>query len=156
MGQLNQRNSVLDVLAKNYDDSRNTLVVEYQGRTLTLAAREAKVVSSGNAAQAMPPPAPMPVAQAMPAAVTNAVVVNPTPADEQRRLEAVATEVARRRALREQAVQQVGQGTVQAVAPQAQMPRNFPPNQQGQNQQRPNQQNNQQNNQRRAQNPQSR
>jgi hypothetical protein len=38
------------------------------------------------------------------------VVLNPTPADEARRLEAVASEVARRRAMREQASQQVNQG----------------------------------------------
>ena len=36
-------------------------------------------------------------------AVTASVVANPTAADEQRRLDAVAAEVARRRAMREQA-----------------------------------------------------
>jgi len=44
--------------------------------------------------------------------------LNPTPADEQRRLEAVATEVRRRRALREQASIQAAQG----VAPAAETP----------------------------------
>ena len=56
--------------------------------------------------QNMAPPPP-PQMTNVPPAVTQAVVVNPTPADEQRRLEAVASEVARRRALREQASQQV-------------------------------------------------
>jgi hypothetical protein len=44
----------------------------------------------------------------MPPAIANSVVVNPTPADEQKRLEAVASEVARRRQLREQASQPGG------------------------------------------------
>jgi hypothetical protein len=49
------------------------------------------------------------------------VVVNPTPADEARRLEAVASEVARRRALREQASQQMGQSPpMPAPQPQVQ------------------------------------
>ncbi len=129
--KINEPNSVLNVVAKQYDEARNTLVVEYQGRAYTLAAREAKVVSAGNAAQAMPPPpAPMPATAGMAPAVTQSVVVNPSPADEQRRLEAVASEVARRRALREQAAQQMGPGAVPPTAvPQAQPTRNFPPNQ---------------------------
>jgi len=64
-------------------------------------------------------PGPAPAVNVAPA-VTQSVVVNPTPADEQRRLEAVAAEVARRRALREQASQQVSQGVVPTPAtPQA-------------------------------------
>ncbi len=117
--KLNERNPELDVLAKQLDDGGKTLTVEHQGRTLTLAMREAKVVSSGSAAQAMPPPpqgVPMPApAPNVAPAVTQAVVLNPTPADEQRRLEAVAAEVARRRALREQATQQIGQGAPQPM-----------------------------------------
>lgn len=133
--KLNERNSELEVLAKQHDEGHKTLTVEHQGRTLTLAMREAKVVSSGSAAQAMmPPPPPMPVpASNVAPAVTQAVVLNPTPADEQRRLEAVAAEVARRRALREQATQQIGQGGPPQM-PQPQMQqmqqqqpqRNFP------------------------------
>lgn len=127
--KLNERNPDLDVRVKQHDGNHNTLTVEHQGRTLTLAERESKVLSSGNAVQPMPLPAPVPVAAAMPAAVTQPVVVNPTPADEQRRLEAVAAEVARRRALREQASQQMNQGG----APQMQ---NFRPDGQPQNSQR--------------------
>ena len=52
----------------------------------------------------------------MPPAIAQSVVINPTPADEQRRLEAVAAEVARRRQLREQAALQVSQGI--PLAPQ--------------------------------------
>lgn len=119
------------VLAKQLDDSQKpaTLVVEHQGRVLTLAMREAKVVSSGSAAQMMAPQPAAPPPSNVPPAVTQAVVLNPTPADEQRRLEAVAAEVARRRALREQATQQMSQGTPppQTVQPQTPPPRNVQP-----------------------------
>ena len=121
--KLNEKHPDFDVVAKQHDDSQNTLVIEHQGKTLTLAQRQAKIVSGGVAGQAMPPPPPMPVASNVPPAVTQAVVLNPTPADEQRRLEAVAAEVARRRALREQATQQGGQPqTPQAVPQPAQAP----------------------------------
>ncbi len=113
--RLNQRNDEFDVVARRYDDEQKALTVEHQGRSLTLSMRVAKVVSGGAPAQP-PPPAPPPGASPpvvnVAPAVTQTVVVNPTPADEQRRLEAVAAEVARRRALREQAAQQVNQGVV--------------------------------------------
>jgi hypothetical protein len=112
--KMNERNNDLDVVVKQHD--ANTLVVEHQGKAITLAEREGKVVSSGSAAQVMPPP--QAVQANVPPAVTQAVVLNPTPADEQRRLEAVAAEVARRRALREQAAQQMNQGTPQQMPPQ--------------------------------------
>src|SRR4051812_24956229 len=116
--KLNERNPEFEVVAKQHDTSHQTLTIEHQGRTLTLEERKPKVVSSGNAAQALPPPPPVAPAANVPQAVTQAVVLNPTPADEQRRLEAVASEVARRRALREQATQQINQG----VAPQVTVP----------------------------------
>ncbi|MFM1747528.1 MAG: hypothetical protein RLZZ188_1194 [Verrucomicrobiota bacterium] len=123
--RLNQRNDEFDVTARRYDDEQKTLTVEHQGRSLTLSMRVAKVVSGGSPAQMVPPPPPPGAPGPAPAvnvapAVTQSVVVNPTPADEQRRLEAVAAEVARRRALREQASQQVSQGVVPTPAtPQA-------------------------------------
>lgn len=104
---LNEKNAEFDVVAKQYDASAGTLTIEHQGKTITLAPREPKVVSSGVAGQTPPPPLPQPALNVAPA-VTQSVVLNPTPADEQRRLDAVAAEVARRRALREQAAQQVG------------------------------------------------
>jgi hypothetical protein len=108
--RLNQRNEELDVTARRYDDEQKTLTVEHQGRSLTLPMRVAKVVSGGSPVPMAPAAvAPPPAANVAPA-VTQTVVVNPTPADEQRRLEAVAAEVARRRALREQASQQANQG----------------------------------------------
>jgi hypothetical protein len=108
----NERNPEFDVLVKKHDEEQKTLTIEHQGKTLTLAMRVAKVVSAGSAAHMMPPPpavAPAPPSTVAPA-VTQSVVLNPTPADEQRRLEAVAAEVARRRAMREQATQQISQG----------------------------------------------
>jgi hypothetical protein len=86
----------------------------------------------------------------MPTAVAQSVVLNPTPADEQRRLEAVAAEVRRRRALREQASIQAAQGqtpVVEAPAPapaaqaQAQRGQRPPTQNQNQNQNRPKQRN---------------
>lgn len=134
--KLNEKNTDFDVVAKQHDDEHSTLTIEYQGKKLTLAQREPKIVSSGNAGQAVPPPpVPMPVVPSnVPSAVTQAVVLNPTPADEQKRLEAVAAEVARRRALREQATQQINQGQVPqppnpAMQQQLQRPPgNFPQN----------------------------
>lgn len=112
--KLNERDAEFEVVAKQHDPAAETLTVEHKGRTLTLAMRKPKVVSAGSVAQLLPPPAatmppPPPATNVMPA-VTQSVVLNPTPADEQRRLEAVAAEVARRRALREQATQQLNQG----------------------------------------------
>ncbi|MCE2862218.1 MAG: hypothetical protein LW690_07185 [Opitutaceae bacterium] len=111
--RLNQRNEEFDVVARRYDEEQKALTIEHRGRSITLSMRVAKVVSGGAPAQPPPPvPAPgaPPPAVNVAPAVTQTVVVNPTPADEQRRLEAVAAEVARRRALREQAAQQVNQG----------------------------------------------
>lgn len=107
--KVNERDGNLDVLVKQFDASNDMLTIEYQGRTITLEERKSKIVSSGNAAAMPQPQMPQPPPNVMPA-VTQSVVVNPTPAEEQRRLEAVAAEVSRRRALREQAQQQVNQG----------------------------------------------
>jgi hypothetical protein len=123
--KLNEKQPEFDVLVKQHDESQKpaTLTIEHQGKTLTLTQRESKIVSSGNAAQAIPPPtiAPAPAPNVAPA-VIQSVVTNPTPADEQRRLEAVAAEVARRRALREQATQQISQGPQTPAPAQPPMP----------------------------------
>lgn len=100
-----ERHDGLGVVIKQSDDDRNTLTIEHDGKTLTLERRKAKIVSAGPPAMVMPAQVPA-VATNVAPAVTQSVVVNPTPADEQRRLEAVAAEVARRRALREQSGQQ--------------------------------------------------
>lgn len=85
-----------------YDAAGERVTVEVGGRVLTLALEKTKIASS-------PPPANVPVAGSAPAAPAAAaapgvapVVLNPTPADEAKRLEAIAAEVRRRRALRQQ------------------------------------------------------
>lgn len=83
---------------------------------MTLKLQSPTPPSGGQASAA--PMGPLPVAgQAGPAnnALVNTVVANPTPADEARRLEAVAAEVRRRRALRQAAQQQ--QQQQQATTP---------------------------------------
>ena len=120
-------------MVKSFDATNETVTVQHGGRTLNLAMRASKVASSG---QATAPP-PMSAPTGMPTAVTQSVVLNPTPADEQRRLEAVAAEVRRRRALREQASIQAAQGqtpVVEAPAPVAQAQRGQRAPTQGQNQ----------------------
>ena len=112
---LNQHDPSFDFTVKSYDAEHDTVTLDYQGRPLTLALHVAKVASAG-APQNFIPGQPPNGGPPMPPAITNSVVLNPTPADEQRRLDAVATEVARRRALREQASQQVSQGV--PLAPQ--------------------------------------
>jgi len=107
--RLNQRNEEFDATARRYDDEQKTLTVDLAGRSVTLPMRVAKVVSGGQMMPVPPSGGPVPGVNVAPA-VTQSVVVNPTPADEQRRLEAVAAEVARRRALREQAAQQMNPG----------------------------------------------
>lgn len=121
--RLNERSDDPKLIVKQHDEEQRTITVEHDGRTLTLATREAKIVSSGplTAAAVMPP---MP--SNVPPAVTQAVVLNPTPADEARRLDSVAAEVARRRALRVQAEQNVNQPTAGAPPPPGMPP---PPNQ---------------------------
>ena len=84
-----------EFIIKSHDISRDTITVEYQGRVLTLTLKMGKIASApvlGTRSTVAPP-------------IGGPVVLNPTPADEQRRLEAVAAEVRRRRALREQAAQ---------------------------------------------------
>ncbi len=106
-----------DFQVKSYDAAHETVSVEYGGRTITLAMRAVKVASSGQAAT--PAPLPSPIGPGMPSAVTQPVVLNPTPADEQARLEAVATEVRRRRAMREQASIQAANGAQPAPVMEA-------------------------------------
>ncbi|PTY08826.1 hypothetical protein DB347_04445 [Opitutaceae bacterium EW11] len=88
-------------VVRSHDVANETVNVEYQGRTLTLALKTAKVESMGvlpNPALAnMPRPPNQPTA-----------ILNPSAADEARRLEGVAAEVRRRRMLRQAAAQQPG------------------------------------------------
>ncbi len=121
--RLNERNAELGVLVKKHDADKGTLTIEHQGKELSLEEPKAKVASGG-----APPPMPAPpVASTVAAAVTQAVVLNPTPADEARRLDAVAAEVQRRRALRDQATQQVNPGVTGPVGAPPPWPGGFQP-----------------------------
>jgi hypothetical protein len=97
-------------VVKSADPASDSVTVEFQGRTMNLVLRTAKVASAGSAAPVANP-------QGGASAITQTVVLNPTPADEQRRLDAVAAEVRRRRMEREKAAQdaQAGAGGAPAV-----------------------------------------
>ena len=84
-------------MVKSADPAHDTVtILTDDGRLLALTLREAKVASLN---QVFNP------ALAGGAAASN-MVINPTPEDNQRRLQAIADEVRRRRLLREQATQQ--------------------------------------------------
>ncbi len=97
---LNQKDNDFGLLVKSFDESnpkRLTVSIEQNGRPYTIALREAKVASAGAAAVpvaagpgGLPPPNVNP-------AVTQSVVLSPTAADEQVRLQAVVDEYRRRR-----------------------------------------------------------
>jgi len=93
-----------DFVVKSADPARDIATVTYQGRDLKLELRTSKVASAG-APQVGNPEAP-------PAAGLNA-----PPGDEQRRLDAVANEVRRRRMEREKAAQLNGATGLPAPAP---------------------------------------
>lgn len=104
-----------DYIVRSYDAPKDTVTLDYQGRSLTLVLKTAKVVSG--------PAMPMPIAAANqfrpPTAppIGGPVVLNPTPADEQRRLEAIAAEVNRRRMIRMQALQASREGRPPGAPP---------------------------------------
>ena len=91
-----------DFVVKEADSASDAVTVDYQGRSLHLALKTAKVESSGPASAATGAPRPGPGNNPL----ASTVVVNPTPADEQRRLDAVAQEVRRRRMEREKALEE--------------------------------------------------
>ncbi len=109
--KLNQADPDLGVVVKQHDAEHETVVVEYQGRTLTLPLHQSKVASAGAPMMV----APLPV-MAAPAALQPTPQAPAALAVQQQQLEAVAAAVAQRRALREQAQQQLQQGT--PLAPQ--------------------------------------
>jgi hypothetical protein len=79
---------------KSADPAHDTVTLEAGGQRITLALHEAKVVSLGFGSPVAAPP---------PGGAMSNVVLRPTPEDEQRRLQAIAEEVRRRRELRERA-----------------------------------------------------
>jgi len=102
-------------VVRSHDESRDSVTVDHQGRTLTLALRTAKVASAPVNQPQQPQPAP---AANAPQPIGGPVVLNPSPADEQRRLEAIAAEVNRRRMIRQQALQASRQAGGQGTQPQ--------------------------------------
>jgi hypothetical protein len=98
-----------DFVVKSADPDGNSVTVNFQGRSMRLTLRTSKVASVGPAGSAGPAGPPGSAGFSPPA------VLNPTPADEQRRLDAVAAEVRRRRLEREKAAQ--GQASTPPATP---------------------------------------
>lgn len=84
---------------KNYDAQSDTVSVDYGGRLLALSLVKPKVGSSG--VLPIPMAGTTPGLQPPGAGPISPVVLNPTSADEARRLEAVTQEVLRRRQMRQ-------------------------------------------------------
>jgi hypothetical protein len=99
-----------DFLVKSADSAADSVSVQYQGRSLTLTMRTAKVASAGPATipAVMQPGGPQGGPQ---------VSLNPSPADEQKRLDAVAQEVRRRKQEREKAVMDAQNGVAPPMVP---------------------------------------
>ena len=89
-----------DFTIEAFDAELKTVRVSQAGRVLNLKLQAASIAA---AAPRTAPTGPVPTAAASQQALVESVRVNPTPADERRRLEAVAAEVRRRRALRQAA-----------------------------------------------------
>jgi hypothetical protein len=85
-----------ELFVQHYDPDQSTVNVRQGGRALTLALQGARIAGGGSSAAA----APVALTGNAQQDLVNTVKVNPTPADERRRLEAVAAEVRRRRAAR--------------------------------------------------------
>jgi hypothetical protein len=96
-----------DFVVKSSDPASDSISVQYQGRIMKLTLRAAKVASSGVASQAV----------VAPNMGGPPLELNPTPADEQRRLDAVAQEVRRRKMEREKAALNAQNGVNQPPAP---------------------------------------
>lgn len=89
---------------KNYDADSETVTLDYQGRSMSLKLRTARVT-----AMAMPPPqavVPPPPGQSPQPSTLPAAAPTAPGATEAQRLAQVAEEIRRRRALRQQAQQQ--------------------------------------------------
>jgi hypothetical protein len=128
--RVNQAGSPFVVRSHNVVDGNDEVKVDYQGSSLTLALKTPKIGAMARTAPAMANQLPGGFNRPGPGGpnpITQTVVVNPTPADEAARLQAVVEAVAARRAARNQAVQQQGgtpppfnQTGAMPAAPQAQ------------------------------------
>jgi hypothetical protein len=99
-----------DFVVKSADPATDTVMVSIQGRDLHLALKASKVASAGAGSAGTPVP---PGAPGNPLGTPS---LNPTPGEEQRRLDAVANEVRRRRQERERAAQNTAGGVPPAPA----------------------------------------
>jgi hypothetical protein len=104
---LNTQDAELQVIPRRYDPDAGALMVEHQGRMLTLPEPKAKVRSSGPPATSPPllRPSAYPVPAVIPRAVTVAVVSNSTAIADTTQLDAVAAEIRRRQEERQKAAQ---------------------------------------------------
>lgn len=102
------------VQVKNFDAASNTLEVEQNGRPVKLPLKRA-TIQPGQAVAAMVPTAPPPTNPGNPG--NPGEVRRPDAGADARRLEAVAAEVRRRRALRNATKTQQGQPPAPAAAP---------------------------------------
>ncbi len=105
-------------LIQSFDKDHDSVVVNQDGRRVTLALHEAKVTVTGG----LPPPVPVNGApgaplQPTPGGTMPNVVLKPTPEDEQKRLQVIAEEVRRRRLAREQGQQPGAPGAPAAPSP---------------------------------------
>lgn len=121
-----------DVVVKSYDAGSDAISVVAQGRTMHVTLHTSKIAALpvGNMGGVIPGSqgggAPNPI--------TQTVVVNPTPADEAKRLEAVAAEVQRRRQMREQSMQGTSPGGAPAPGSPGAQPQIQPAGPRGPNQ----------------------
>ena len=89
-------------VVQSFDSKNDTVIVNQDGRRLTLALREAKIaVGVGPSIAGPPVGGGLDVQPSLLGSMPNPVL-RPTPEDEQKRLQAIAEEVRRRRLLREQ------------------------------------------------------
>ena len=103
---------------QSFDPETRTVSVVQNGQAMNLKLQSAKLANAGSG-PAAPPIGVLPVAGQQAGGnnpLINSVVTNPTPADEAKRLEAVAAEVRRRRALRQAAAQNQAQPPTGAAA----------------------------------------
>ncbi|HEY5079867.1 MAG TPA: hypothetical protein VII43_08465 [Opitutaceae bacterium] len=98
-----------DFVVKSADAATDSVMVSLGGRDIRLALKVSKVVSTGSGSAG---------ATVAPGSVLGA----PTPGEEQKRLDAVANEVRRRRQEREKAAQNGGPGTPGSPAPRPAFP----------------------------------
>jgi hypothetical protein len=95
-----------DFVVRSADPANDSVKVDYQGRSLSLTMRSSKVASSGPATERHD----LKYESGLVVFKGGLSSITPSPAEEQKRLDAVAQEVRRRKLEREKAAQQAPQG----------------------------------------------